>query len=356
MRVSRPRGPIVGRAPRVEVVIPCYNYGAHLPACVSTVMTQPGVEVTATIVDDASTDDSHAVAEGLARAWPGVRVIRNDRNLGAVRTFNVGLEQADSDYVVLLSADDLMAPESLARSAALMDAHPQIGLVYGHAQKFVETPALHGAMPAVTWTTWDGNEWIRMQLRRAWNNISSPEAMVRTGTQHQVGYYSPDLPHTHDLHMWLRVAEVSAVGHVNGIDQAYYRRHASSLSSMSSALNDVEERWRAYSRFLDAWSLRDDAETLRPLVARRLADEALAIAIDDAERGAGDPSLGGLEHAMAAARSIDSNVVDREPWLDALMLTSGRQPEEIRARVRQWKRQTERRIGKRRWDRWRYLG
>ena len=131
MRLARPR-PLATR-PRVSVVVPCYRYGAYLPACVASATSQPGVEVDVLIVDDASPDDSADVARSLAAADPRVRVLVNEQNMRHIATYNEGLSLVDGEYVVLLSADDLLAPGSLARAVALMEANPSVGMTYGTA-------------------------------------------------------------------------------------------------------------------------------------------------------------------------------------------------------------------------------
>ena len=50
---------------RVDVIVPCYNYGRFLRECVESVLSQP-VEVRVLIIDDASTDDTPEVAAALA--------------------------------------------------------------------------------------------------------------------------------------------------------------------------------------------------------------------------------------------------------------------------------------------------
>ena len=115
------------------MVVPCYNYGHYLPACLGSALNQPGVEVEAIVVDDASPDGSGEVAERLSAADSRVRLIRHPRNKGHIATYNDGLEAARGDYLVLLSADDLLAPGSLARAAALLEANPEVGFAYGRA-------------------------------------------------------------------------------------------------------------------------------------------------------------------------------------------------------------------------------
>ncbi|MFF2271633.1 glycosyltransferase family A protein [Agromyces sp. NPDC058136] len=336
------------------MVVPCYNYGRYLRECVGSVLAQPGVRTTVTIVDDASTDDSADIAERIAEEHAEVRLIRNERNLGHIRTYNVGLRRADSDYVVLLSADDLLAPGALARATALMETRPSVGLVFGHAQKFATEPVDRTAMPAVTWTTWRGDEWIRLQLSRGWNNISSPEAVVRTSVQHEVGYYTPELPHTGDVEMWLRIAAIADVGHINGIDQAYYRRHAENLSNRFAGYQDIEERWRTYDGFLSQWSRADDAARLRPVARRRLADEALQDLLRDLDRS-GVPAER-VDSILELARRIDPDVDRRGRWADVQARRTGGRPRGVAALGRSTGRGLAELVRWHRWRRFRYLG
>src|SRR5947209_4282299 len=115
--------PLRGR-PSVTVVIPCYNYGRYLRGAVKSVLDQPGVDVEAIVIDDASTDGSADVVREVAAADPRVRAILHRSNFGHIATYNEGLEQASGDYVVLLSADDALTPGSLSRATALLETHP----------------------------------------------------------------------------------------------------------------------------------------------------------------------------------------------------------------------------------------
>lgn len=353
MRLSLPARSTGDRKPLVEVVIPCYNYGQFLPGCVRSALGQPGVDVRVTIVDDVSTDDSFEVAERLAEAHSQIKLIRNERNLGAWRTFNAGLSQADSDYVLLISADDLVAPGALGRAADLMEANPGVGLAYGHAQKFITEPKPKRPFPAVTWATWRGEDWLGMQLRRAWNNISSPEAVVRTRVQHEVGYYDPALKHTADVEMWLRIAAVTGVGHINGVDQAYYRRQATSHSARFSMYQDIEERWEAYDRFLTNWKNTTLAARYRPVVRRRLADEALFDLLGDLRNGDAAEEL--VTSVLTLAQAIDPEVSQRGSWADVQAQLNGR-PAGAAGMARAAVREVAHRTRWHSWHRFRYFG
>ena len=63
----------------------------------------------------------------------------------------------DGEYLVKLDADDLLAPGSLARATALLEAHPEVGFVTGRPMHFTTEPAHRPTRtPPVSWTVEDG--------------------------------------------------------------------------------------------------------------------------------------------------------------------------------------------------------
>lgn len=241
------------RTPTVSVVVPCYNYGHFLPDAVHSVLSQPGVRVDVLIIDDCSTDGSDQVATRLADADTRVTTIVHEQNKGHIATYNEGLALVSGDYVVLLSADDLLAPGCLERATSLMEANPTVGLVYGYAAEFTDQPPrLTDSSP--TWSVWSGREWIRRMARRGTNMIVNPEAVTRGDVmRHLVGYRS-DMPHAADMELWLRVAAISDIGRINGPDQAYYRVHGANMHldrEAGLAIDDMTARAEVFSSFFD---------------------------------------------------------------------------------------------------------
>jgi glycosyltransferase involved in cell wall biosynthesis len=263
----------------VSVVIPCYNYGHFLGEAVSSVLDdQPGVDVRVLIIDDTSTDGSADVARALAACEPRIQVQVHEANRGHIATYNEGLlDWADGDYTVLLSADDRLTPGALSRAVALLDAHPEVGFVYGHPVKFQDGQQLPAARSAVRgWSVWPGYWWLERRFRDAVSCISSPEVVVRTSLQKNVGGYDPALPHTGDTEMWLRLAAHADVGYVRGADQAFYRSHGQNMTISRTRLVDLQQRRLAYETVLDRCGDRlTDPAGLSDIVHRRLSWEAL---------------------------------------------------------------------------------
>lgn len=326
--------------PTVGVIIPCYNYAHHLRACVASVLGQPWVQVRVLVIDDASTDDTAAVAAELAAADPRVEFRRHTQNAGHIATYNEGLAWSSAEYTVLLSADDLLTPGSLGRATALFAAHPGVGLVYGRPRTFTTEADLPPARTrARGWTVWPGQEWLEGRCRDPHNVISSPEVVVRTDLVQRLGGYRSDLPHAGDLEMWLRFAAHADVGYVRGADQAYYRVHPASMlrSRFSGALLDLEQRKAAFDAlFATHGSALADARRLARLADRALAREALWRACRAYDRGR--TATDGVEDLVAfAARTYPGAEhlreawglrwrrrvgAERAPWLQPLVLTA----------------------------------
>ena len=105
-------------APRVAVVVPVFDGERHLAATLASVAAQtlPAHEVI--VVDDGSRDAS---AEVAARA--GARVVRQ-ANAGPGAARNRGVAATDCELVAFLDADDLFAPDKLARQVEALRAAP----------------------------------------------------------------------------------------------------------------------------------------------------------------------------------------------------------------------------------------
>ncbi|MCB0965231.1 MAG: glycosyltransferase family 2 protein [Ilumatobacter sp.] len=271
------------RLPSVDIGIPCYDYGRYLADAVAHALDQDGVRVRILIVDDASTDDTESIGRTLAASDERVRYLRHPVNLGPTATFNDAVRWASAEYFALVSADDLLAPGALARAADVMERRPEVGLVYGEAVDFVDAPDRSSIGDPVVERFSNGEEWLTRRCVEATNTIRSPEAVVRTRVQHHVGGYEQSLPHTHDFHVWLKVAAVSDVVRLGGPVHAWYRVHGDNLSirQIDGLETELRHRHAALSLFFaEGWVPESLGADLRQASGDRLA----ALAIDGANR------------------------------------------------------------------------
>jgi len=114
--------------PRLSVVVPNYNHGAYLPRCLNALLKQSAPPFEVIVVDDASTDNSLEVLDQFAREHPNLRVLRNEKNQGAVKAALRGIGVVEGDYLFLPSADDEVVPGLFEKSLRVLAEHPQAAL------------------------------------------------------------------------------------------------------------------------------------------------------------------------------------------------------------------------------------
>jgi hypothetical protein len=342
----------------VDVVIPCYRYGAVLPTAVRSVLDQPGVDVRVLVIDDASGDGSADVARELAAVDSRVEVWEHETNKGHIATYNEGLlGWASADYCALLSADDALTPGALKRAADLMDAHPEVGFVYGRPLHWDGSSPLPPARTeSQGWTVYKGRSWLRRRFEVGDGCITSPEVVVRTSLQQKIGGYDPELPHTGDIEMWMRFALHADVGYLRGVDQAYYRVHGSNMSVSyysASGVGDLRQRLVAYTALLErANGQFPEGRVLETGLRRVLAKDALRRAGRAYDKGQAEVEP--VDELVAFAREAYDDVEKLPEWhtlrlrqrlgvratraLRPLVLTAAARRVRQMYRVRRWMR------------------
>lgn len=331
----------------VTVVITCYNYAQYLAQAIRSALTQTGVEVRVVIVDDASTDASLEVARQFEAADARVRVVASSRNLGPVGAFNLGLDHATSEFLVRLDADDLLTPGSLERAVTVLQAFPEVGLVYGHPLHFSgdELPA-HRSTPS-RWDIWSGRDWLAARCADGTNVITSPEVVMRRSLVSRLGGMRR-LAHTHDMELWLRLAAHSDVAYIGGADQAWHREHPASLSTKAEdPLIILAELRAAFDELFGGFGSDYPAiHYLHSRARRAVASQALAEARRHLDHGEISDLL--VDDLRAFALETDSTITSTKAWLgfesrrtqplpSVLMVLLGA-PRRLRRRIRTWNR------------------
>ncbi|MCB1297620.1 MAG: glycosyltransferase [Microthrixaceae bacterium] len=308
--------PRLGRSDAtVTVIIPCYNYARFLTEAIQSALTQERVKVSVIVVDDASTDESVRVARAIADNDTRVRVLVNEQNQGAVATFNRGLAEAKGEFIVRLDADDVLTPGSLARATAVLQALPDVGLVYGHPLHFSGAQRPTARVTPTVWALWDGHDWLQARCAAATNVITSPEVVMRKSVVDVVGGQRP-LAHAHDFEMWMRIAAHADVAYIRGADQAWHREHSSSLSNQAAApvtiLTEIRDAFDVlFDELAQGYPGR---ESLHAVARRAVALQAIANARRAADHARVSPDAVAL---LALAEECDAGIVRTRQWRSA---------------------------------------
>src|SRR5438105_10809941 len=119
-------------APLVSVVIIFLNGGKYLQEAIESVLAQTYTNWELLLVDDGSTDASTGIAKDYQQRDPGrVQYLEHSghENRGMSASRNLGIGRASGALIALLDADDVWLPDKLAQQVAIMQRHPEVGLL-----------------------------------------------------------------------------------------------------------------------------------------------------------------------------------------------------------------------------------
>jgi glycosyltransferase involved in cell wall biosynthesis len=215
----------------ISVVIPCHNNGAHLTETLLSVRAQTRQPLEVIVVDDASSDDSAAVASKFEE----VRLITLPRNSGVSWARNTGLLAARGEMIAWLDGDDIWEPGHLAVVAGLLEQHPSAGMAFSLTRAFgmfhnVWEPLLPPLQPVdAFWPSWQQTV-AQMSTCVVW----------REGAVALKGF-DPTIRSVEDFEFFLRLSRLHPFICTHEIT-ARYRKHSASESRQT-----VPNRMQEYS-------------------------------------------------------------------------------------------------------------
>ncbi len=134
--VSSPNLPLSDK-PLVSVIIIFLNAERFLEEAIESVLSQTFANWELLLVDDGSTDGSTEIARSYSENESGkVGYLEHDRheNRGMSASRNLGIRYSKGKHIAFLDSDDVWLPHKLERQVAILNAHPEAGMVYGGSQ------------------------------------------------------------------------------------------------------------------------------------------------------------------------------------------------------------------------------
>jgi glycosyltransferase involved in cell wall biosynthesis len=199
------------------------------------------VDLELVVVDDGSTDGTPAVLAAVRD--PRCRVL-TIAAAGIATALNHGIAAARAPLVARMDADDIALPQRLARQAAFLERHPEVGVLgtgwreEGPGGEIVEVeppPADDAA--------------IRRVLRRR-NPIAHPTVVIRRAVGDSVGWYDARLPVVQDYDLWLRLLPHTRFANLP--EPLLVRRFSATMTSLARddlrLATEMRVKWAAVRR------------------------------------------------------------------------------------------------------------
>jgi glycosyltransferase involved in cell wall biosynthesis len=243
----------------ISLITTVYNRATYLPVTLDSILAQTHHNFELLIWDDGSTDDSLAIAQAYARKDDRIRVIAAPHQ-GIAPSLKGAIAATTAPYLGWVDSDDVLAPTALAETVAILDAHPNVGMVYTNHLIIDE----------------QGND---KGLGRLCRIPYSPDRLlvefmtfhfrlIRRRVYDQVGGIDPSFSTSEDYDLCLKLSEVTDIYHLPK-PLYFYRRHTDNATNRQ--LDVIHSSQRAISNALQRrgldhhYNLRVTATyTLRP--------------------------------------------------------------------------------------------
>lgn len=211
------------RCSLVSVVITTYKRDVqYVKEALDSVLAQTYPNIEVVVVDDNGCENEFSkTIQMLCTGCDNVHYFRNENNIGAQRSRNVGISMSSGDFIAFLDDDDIWVPEKIEKQMALF-VDPGVGMIYCDGWSFND-----GDMD----DTWEFREAslfdvpISHELELFNDYIgSTSQALIRRECFDRVGLFDPEMPARQDYEMWLRISrEYKIVGVPERL--IYYRKH-----------------------------------------------------------------------------------------------------------------------------------
>lgn len=112
--------------PTVSIVVVAWRDRERVLACLDSIARHTTTDHEIVVVDDGSGDGT---PEAVRDRFPHATVVARPTNGGLVAGRNDGLQHVTGRYVFMLDSDTEVRPQTIERLVAVLDSHPQVGLV-----------------------------------------------------------------------------------------------------------------------------------------------------------------------------------------------------------------------------------
>jgi glycosyltransferase involved in cell wall biosynthesis len=247
--------------PLVSILIPAFNAEQWLPDTLRSAIAQTWDRKEIIVVDDGSTDQTLAIARTFES---GCVKVFTQKNQGAAATRNNAFSLSQGDYIQWLDADDLLAPEKVARQMeALGDSANKLTLLSGSWGRFWHRPQCASFVPTALWSDLSKAEWL---IRKMGQNLYMQTAswLVSRELTEAAGPWNIRLLGDDDGEYFCRVLLAS-----NGVRfvpeaKVYYRASgSSSLSYIGNSDKKREAQWVSMQLHIRYLRSLDDGATAR---------------------------------------------------------------------------------------------
>lgn len=211
-------------SPKISLILNSYNPCHYLQPAIESVLQQTYPDFELLIWDDGSSDDSLDIARSQAAQDERVRVIAAPHR-GRGEALKAAISATTGDYLGWIDRDDILRPNALERTAAILNENPQIGMVYSD---YLDIDSQGNSLGLG----------YRCRIpysrdRLLTDFITFHFRLIRRDIYNQAGGIDPAFEYAEDYDLCLRISELTEIYHLR--EPLYHYRHHSDNASRSQA-------------------------------------------------------------------------------------------------------------------------
>lgn len=187
----------------ISIVTPSFHQDRYIEKTIQSVLSQDYPQIEYMIVDGGSSDGTVKVIkkyEDRLAWWV------SEADQGQTDAINKGFARAKGDVLAWLNSDDTYEPGALTAAVKYLQAHPEVGMVYGDCNYINEAGNVVGKFNS-TQTSYK-------LLRRGYTHIPQQTMFFRADLWRQVGPLDPSFYFAMDYDLWTRIAARTQIRYV----------------------------------------------------------------------------------------------------------------------------------------------
>lgn len=209
--------------PLVSVIIPTYNRPSLLKETLESISAQSYQTVEVIVVDDGTSGNEN---EQLCASYPKILYTKIENSGGPSKPRNTGIKLAKGKYIAFVDDDDLWLPKKLEKQIAILEAHPDYGLVHTPCKVIDlegnETGVVVGKPGSPDVKHGD----VKMRMMGNWT-LMMPSVLIRKTILDRVGFFNEAMPQAgEDVEFWTRCSFYTKFYYLSE-PLVFYRKHQS---------------------------------------------------------------------------------------------------------------------------------
>ena len=222
--------------PKISVVMSAYNEEKYISEAIDSILNQTFQDFEFIIIDDFSTDNTAKIIKSYNDKR--IKFLQNKKNLGLIKSLNLGLDTASGKYIARMDADDISIVNRFEKQIEFLDNNPDYILCGTWIDFFTSLKRKNDGhhKPEITY----------LDLLRGWC-INHPTVMFKNTNLR----YDENYPVAEDYEMWSKMIHYGKIHNIQE-NLLKYRWHDNNQSQLHADIqqNSVQKVKQKMLNFL----------------------------------------------------------------------------------------------------------